>query len=192
MHFCIFNLSCYALLKANVYIFQSCTWLLTLFPTFSFFNSKSGISKGSFGRSFVLFNFQDFFYCRFRQLLYSITSFRFCQALFSNFFKFFFKVCFSTWCDVYLLYHVSFRLSSPFSRFFQSSFKLFSRLTWQLIYITTFSFICQQVWEQFVYMHIQRQPNSIFLQQNIHIPTLLRHKKVPAIISSWPQGNGSL
>ena len=36
MHFCIFNLSCFALLKANVYIFQSCTWLLTLFPTFRF------------------------------------------------------------------------------------------------------------------------------------------------------------
>ena len=143
MHFCIFNLSCYALLKANVYIFQSCTWLLTLFPTFSFLNSKSGISKGSFGRSFVLFNFQDFFYCRFRQLLYSITSFRFCQALFSNFFKFFFQACLSTWCDVYLLYHVFFRLSSPFSRFFRSFFKLFSRLTWQLIYITTFSFFCQ-------------------------------------------------
>ena len=41
MHFCIFNLSCYALLKANVYIFQSCTWLLTLFPTFSFLKTQN-------------------------------------------------------------------------------------------------------------------------------------------------------
>ena len=60
-----------------------------------------------------LFSYQGF--CRFRQLIYFITSFRLCQELFSSFFKFFFDVLLPTFSlTTRLFYHSFSSLSRTF------------------------------------------------------------------------------
>ena len=151
MHFCIFNLSCYALLKANVYIFQSCTWLLTLFPTFRYLKLKIRNFKGFFWSFFCIVQFSRFLLLSFSTafIFYHIFPF-----LSSPFFKFF-QILFSglSFDSMWRLFIVSrfFPFVKPFFKIFLIfSFKLFSRLTWQLIYITTFICFWQQVSTRFV------------------------------------------
>ena len=120
MHFCIFNLSCYALLKANVYIFQSCTWLLTLFPTFRFSTQNQEFQRVLLVVLLYCSIFKISFTVVFDSFYILSHLFVFVKPFFQIFSNSFFKACLSTWCDVYLLYHVSFRLSSPFSRLFWS------------------------------------------------------------------------
>ena len=153
-------------IKANVYIFQSCTWLLTLFPTSRFLKLKIRNFKGFFWSFFCIVQFSRFLLLSFSTafIFYHIFSF-----LSSPFFKFFFKARFSTWCDVYLFYHVSFRLSSPFSRFFQSFLSDFSHGSRDSLFILPLSFTFVNRFWSSLYICISKTYQMIAFYSKIYI-----------------------
>ena len=121
MHFCIFNLSCYALLKANVYIFQSCTWLLTLFPTYRFSTQNQEFQRVLLVVLLYCSIFKISFTVVFDSFYILSHLFVFVKPFFSNFFKFFLRLVFRL--DVTFIYCITFL--SVCQALFQDFFDLF-------------------------------------------------------------------
>ncbi len=117
-----------------------------------------------------LFSYQGSLFLSRWQLVYFITSVFVCQELFSSFFKLFLMLFFVNLCLAdslftlphfqvvvnnffeffknFLLYHICFRLSRTFFKFFQTFFDVVfckSLSRWQLVYFTTLSSGCQQL-----------------------------------------------
>ena len=126
-----------------MYIFQSCTWLLTLFPT-----SRFSTQNQEFQRVLLVV----LLYCSIFKISFTVVfdSFYILSHLFV-FVKPFFQIFSNSFSrlvfrlDVTFIYCITFLsvCQALFQDFLIFSFGLFSRLTWQLIYITTFICFCQ-------------------------------------------------
>ena len=121
----------------------------TLCLSYSFFK---GISRVVTFLHCSIFKMLFFFALAFRRKLFHyITSFRFCQVLFSSFFQKLFDVIANLFSrPAFLLYHISFILSSAFSSFFQNLFEMFAfRLADSLFIISHIESFVKYFFENF-------------------------------------------
>ena len=162
MHFCIFNLSCYALLKANVYIFQSCTWLLTLFPT-----SRFSTQNLEFQRVLLVV----LLYCSIFKISFTVVFdsfyilshlFVFVKPFFRIFSNSFLKLVFRL--DVTFIYCITFL--SVCQALFQDFFDLFF-----------WAFLTAHV-TAYLYYHFQLLLSTLlyYFRHYLHFQHLIQHK----------------
>ena len=156
------SLSCYALLKANVYIFQSCTWLLTLFPT-----SRFSTQNQEFQRVLLVV----LLYCSIFKISFTVVFdsfyilshlFVFVKPFFRIFSNSFLKLVFRL--DVTFIYCITFL--SVCQALFQDFFDLFF-----------WAFLTAHV-TAYLYYHFQLLLSTLlyYFRHYLHFQHLIQHK----------------
>ena len=169
MHFCIFNLSCYALLKANVYIFQSCTWLLTLFPTFCFSTQNQEFQRVLLVVLLYCSIFKISFTVVFDSFYILSHLFVFVKPFFQIFSNSFSRLVFRL--DVTFIYCITFLsvCQALFQDFFQPFLLGFSHGSRDSLFILPLSFSFVNRFESSLYICISKASQATTFYSKIYI-----------------------